>query len=162
MRGRPRSAVWLALLLPAALGTVFLLFIMPFESVGRPLVAARGALSCGEVLLTQTFTGTSDPYFVLFYFRASGSSDWAEFYVDDESPYWRGQVHPSPDQDSCTVTFYAKKALSYRCGDSRLKRSNGTDVPARAIVRDPLTRDFRASIDPKVSRTEVANYWHKH
>lgn len=162
MKDRQRAKLWPLLLLPTALGLAFVYFIMPFEKVGRPLVVASGRLACGEVMLTQSFTGTPDPYFVLFYFRANGSGRWAEFYVDDESPYWRGSLQMSPAGDSCSLSFYASKELSYSCGDRNLGRRGRTAAPARAIVTDPLARDYRQRVDPNVARTQVEAYWAEH
>jgi hypothetical protein len=146
-------------LLPAAFGLAFVFVIMPFEKVGRPLVVASGRLTCGEVLLTQTFTGTPDPYVIFFYFRASGSHEWVEFYVDDESPYWRGSLRVSPNGDGCSVTFYASEELSYACGDRSLGRRRRKPASPRAIVTNPLERDYRQPVDPKINRSQLDAYW---
>jgi hypothetical protein len=50
-----RKLWWLALP-PGVVVAVFVFFIMPFEPLGRTTVVARGELSCGQVMLTQTFT----------------------------------------------------------------------------------------------------------
>jgi len=136
---RSPSRWWLASL-PGAVIFAFVFFIMPFSPVGRPLLVASGTLSCGEVLLTQTFTGTPDPYFVSFYFRPTGTKAWEEYYVDDESPYWRGTVRVESSGDSCSVTFYGTKELSFTCGAARLVRRHGIDTFARARVENPLAR----------------------
>lgn len=136
------SKLWCAV--PAALlAAAFLFFIMPFEQVGRPFVAARGSLTCGDVMLTQTFTGTSDPYFVLFYFRPLGTTEWVEFYVDDESPYRRGSLQIAPGGERCAVTFYGREDLSFGCRDRSLKRRNRTDALPRKLVTDPLKPNYR-------------------
>ncbi len=149
----------LLMLLAAALGLTFYFLIMPFEKVGRPLVVATGRLACGEVLLTQTFTGTSDPYLVLFYFRPNGARDWAEFYVDDESPYWRGTMHISPSGDLSSVTLYGTQELSFRCGTRTLGRRGQKPAPSRAIVQDPLARDYRQRVDPRSIHLQLEAYW---
>jgi len=158
----PKEPLWLATLLPVGLGLLFIYFIMPFEKVGQPSPVARGIVACGEVLLTQTFTGTSDPYYVLFYFRANGANEWAEFYVDDQSPYWRGNLEISPRGDSCSVTFYTKAVLSYGCGDRSLGRKDKISTFARAIVADALSRDYRDFfVKLKTPRSQVDAYWAK-
>lgn len=154
--------MWLLALLPVVLGLGVVVFIMPFEKVGRPLLVATGRLACGEALLTQTFTGTSDPYFVLFYFRPHGSHDWVEFYVDDESPYWRGSVQVSSSGDSCAVTFYGTEELLYRCGDRSLQRRHKEPARPRAIVANPLARDYRQAVDPRTIRPQLEAYWPEH
>src|SRR4051794_16036785 len=63
---RVRHLWWLARP-PGLIVANFVFFIMPFEPVGRPSVVVQGELSCGQVMLTQTFTGTTDPYLVDFY-----------------------------------------------------------------------------------------------
>ena len=143
MKARRGPSWWWLATLPGAVVLVFVFFIMPFSPVGRPLVVARGGLSCGEVLLTQTSTGNSDPYFVFFYFRPTGAKAWEEYYVDDESPYWRGAVRVGSNGDSCSVTFYGTTELSYTCGTGRLTRRHGIDTSARATVDDPLAREFK-------------------
>jgi hypothetical protein len=145
--------------LPATLCLAFVFFFMPFEKVGRPIAVTSGKLACGDVRLTQTFTGTSDPYFVLFYFRANGAREWVEFYVDDESPYWRGSLRVSPNRDSCSVTFYESEELSYRCGDHSLERRRTQPAPARALVADPMTRDYRQPLEPSIAHGELDAYW---
>jgi hypothetical protein len=159
VKARQRKNLWLMALLPTSLGLGFIFLLMPFEEVGRPLVVASGKLACGEVLLTQSFTGTSDPYFVLFYFRANGAHEWVEFYVDDESPYWRGSLRVSQDSNSCSVTFYWAEKLSYRCGERSLARSRRTPTLPRALVADPLARDYRQRVKPKAIGAQLDSYW---
>jgi hypothetical protein len=85
-----KGRMFVAGLVAAIVGGPFIYYIMPFEPVGRPTVVASGRLACGDILLTQTFTATADPYIVSLYFRASGAKLWSEYYVDDESIFWRG------------------------------------------------------------------------
>jgi hypothetical protein len=146
---KKRASRWSLTLPFAAAILAFGFFIMPFEPVGRPLSVAGGKLACGEVQLTQTFTGSTDPYFVLFYFRPAGEKDWLEYYVDDESPYWRGSIRVTPDEDSCVVTFYSSADLSFSCSDRRLQRRHRQATFPRATVANPLSRDYRAAVGPQ-------------
>jgi len=134
-------------------------FIMPFEPLGRPSVVAEGELSCGQVLLTQTFTGTPDPYFVLFYFRPSGANEWVEFYVDDESPYWRGSLQIAASRERCTVSFYGKEELAFRCGDRALTRRNLVATLPRGLVSDPRLRNYEERLDSAKAQVALEQYY---
>lgn len=135
---------------------------MPLEPVGRPSIVARGELSCGQVMLTQTFTGTADPYYVLFYFLPKGAKEWIEFYVDDESPYWRGSLRVSPNREACSVTFYGRQDLAYRCGDSTLQREKRVASLPRALVQDPLGRNYQELLDATKAKASLEQHSWSH
>ncbi len=149
MKTSKRRRLWWALLIPASIAVgLFLYFIMPFEPINRPTVVARGHLACGDVLLTQSFTGTTEPYVVSFYFRPPGSAMWAEYYVDHDSPFWRGTLQIAPSGDSCGLILYGSETGSFSCNDQKLARRSGRRLPPMALIADPLARDSRVASGP--------------
>src|SRR5690349_15162053 len=124
------------MIVAAILGAIvvgpFIYYIMPFEPVDHPTVIATGRLACGDVVLTQTFTATPDPYVVRFYFRASGAKLWSEYYVDDESVFWRGGVRVDQDREGCRLIFYGADQARFSCRDQLLAQ-RGRLLPAKAF-----------------------------
>lgn len=132
----------------AFLGGPVLYFIMPFQPIGRPTVVARERLNCGDVLLTQTFTATTDPYIVSFYFRPTGATGWAEYYVDHESLFWRGTLSVAPDRERCTLMFYGSAQGTFSCVDRKITQRSGHVLGAKAVVVDPLAAPQRGASSP--------------
>ena len=125
----------------------FTYYIMPFQPIGRPTLVASGALECGDVLVTQTFTATTDPYVVSLYFRAAGANSWSEYYVDDESLFWRGALRVDADREACGLTYYGAEYARFSCRD-RLLVKRGKALGAKASVEDPLSHRLEKSRAP--------------
>jgi hypothetical protein len=138
---------WGLVTLLAVGAAVVFYFIRPFQPVNRPTLIDRASLSCGEVLLTQTFTGTTEPYVVSLYFRANGSRSWSEYYVDHDSPFWRGKLKVSPSRDSCELVFYGSRFGEFSCRELVVERP-GRSYPPKAVIAEPLERVFDASASP--------------
>ena len=71
--------------------------VVPREAVGVPEVVDSMRLNDStEITLTQTFTGTTEPYRVtLWYSDLAGV--WHGFYVDHEGLRWRGVFEQEKD-----------------------------------------------------------------
>ncbi|MET0795223.1 MAG: hypothetical protein ABW061_27135 [Polyangiaceae bacterium] len=110
---------------------------MPHRPVGVPREASRTHLACGELLLTQTFTGTPDPYRVFLYYRPNGATFWSRYFVDDEAPFWWGGL--SPIAQGARLSLYTHTEGLFSC-EGPTFTLHGKDMPVRAgyLVPDPL------------------------
>jgi hypothetical protein len=123
-------------------GPAYLYYVMPFEPMGHPTLVGRGRLSCGEMMLTQTLTGRAQlgSYVVSLYFRPPEAKEWAEFYLDHESLYWRGSIEVAADGSSASFYSYGSLRGTFSCADQRVLRAGGrTRLGPKASVTDPLT-----------------------
>lgn len=126
-----RTAIVVCLLPVAAVW----LLIMPHTPTLEPREVARAEVSCGDLLVTQMFTGTVEPYIVWLYYKAPGETDWGQFFVDDEAPYWWGGLDASGD--AATLTLYGKPVGQFTC-DGRAFRAWSHDMPQIRRVADPF------------------------
>lgn len=108
---------------------------MPHTPPRVPLEVARVRVPCGELLLTQAFTRTTDPYVVWLYFRPSGGKEWTQYFVDDEAPYWWGGL--VPEGDGATLTFYGRARGRFGCSDRTFRLLNRV-MPELRSVTDPF------------------------
>lgn len=137
-RARIRLGAAAALILAVALPYFY--YVMPFEPVGRPTLVGRERLSCGDIMLTQELTGRADlgSYVVSFYFRPPGGKEWAEYYLDHESMYWRGSIDVAADRASASLHSYGSPRGSFSCSDRRMSRPRGKSLGPKARFTDPL------------------------
>jgi hypothetical protein len=134
-------------LLATVVVVVWVVF-MPHTPVHVPREVARVELPCGEVLLTQTFTATVEPYIVRLYFKASGESDWAQYFVSYEAPYWWGGLDGSPS--GATLTLYGRAVGTFECNGPAF-RVWGRTMPELRRVSEPLNlknAELQALPDP--------------
>jgi hypothetical protein len=111
------------ILVVAALWLIF----MPHTPYGVPQEKGRLTLECGEMLLTQVFTATTDPYFVWLYFRPKGETEWTQYFVDFEAPYWWGGL--TATETGADLTFYGETVGRFRC--------NGPTFQLHSRMMDP-------------------------
>lgn len=65
----------------------------PMSPIGEPQLVSRAVTTEGqELVVTQSYTGTLEPYVVSLYVRERGASKWAWYYLDHEALYWRGRI----------------------------------------------------------------------
>jgi hypothetical protein len=126
-----RIAVALGSLLILGLWLVF----MPHTPTLLPREVERAKLSCGELLLTQTFTGTVEPYIVWVYFRAPGAPEWDQYFVDFEAPYWWGGLDARAD--GAMLTFYGRRIGDFAC-EGPVFRLRNRAMPIVGRVSDPF------------------------
>lgn len=132
-------------LLLVGVAAPYLYYVMPFEPVDRPTLVGRERLSCGDIMLTQTFTGGLAPgaYVVLLYFRSPEAKHWDEYYLDHESLYWRGSIDVAADRTSSAFHSYGTLRGSFSCSDREMLRPRGNRLGPKAIVADPLSPRHR-------------------
>lgn len=133
-----RSVAWGAGASLAALGGVVFLVAMPLTPVGIPRDVTHANLACGELRVTQTFTGTTELYTVFLYFKSRGDAGWRQYLVDNDSPYWWGRL--SVEQpDHAHLSIYGLRRATFRCSDQRIAFSSGQSRgDSGVVVRDPL------------------------
>jgi len=108
---------------------------MPHTSSREPKEVARVRLACGELLLTQTFTRTVEPYIVRLYFREHGKPVWTQYWVDDEAPYWWGGLVPHGGR--AELTLYGGIEGFFECG-AQAFTLRGRMIPPARQVRNPF------------------------
>ena len=114
----------------------FWLLLMPHSPRGRPTEVARARLACGDLLLTQTFTASTDPYHVWLYFRKHGARGWNEYLVDNKAPYWWGGL--SARGSEAVITFYWKSWGMFECQGATFAVGDHLMPVARQNVDDPF------------------------
>ena len=112
--------------------------IMPHTPTGVVQEVSRAKLECGDVLLTQTFTGTTDPYEVWFYFRPSANEPWHQYFVDFEAPFWWGGLTRASDGKSSQLHSYLQSEGVFRCENAAFELRGGRRIPARQTLTDPF------------------------
>ena len=127
-----RAAVGGALVL--LVGVWFVL--MPHTPKGRPAEVARARLVCGDLLLTQTFTASTDPYLVWLYYRKHGATGWDEYLVDNEAPHWWGGLTSRGSE--AVITFYLKSWGMFQCQGPTFTVGERLMPVARQNVQDPF------------------------
>lgn len=132
-----RRFLWRVALIVAPL-TAFFYLVMPLEPVERPLLIGRSRLTCGDVALTQRFTGTLEPYIVSLYYRPNSDARWLEYYVDHEGLFWRGTLRSAIGADACQLIYYGAEVGSFSCSDLRLQTKNGRKLAPKRVVTDPF------------------------
>lgn len=119
-----------------ALVVAIFYFFMPLQPFDQPTIVAREHLSCGEALVVQRFDGPT--YEVMFYFRRSSTEPWGEYFVDNDSPFFRGKLKALDDGRSCVLSFYGAFMGFFACDSMELIHRNGRAYRPKAFVRDPL------------------------
>jgi len=114
----------------------FWFVLMPHSPKGRPTEVAKGRVACGDLLLTQTFTASTDPYHVWLYFRKHGTTAWDEYLVDHEAPYWWGGLTSRGSE--AVVTFYWKSWGTFQCQGPTFTVGDRFMPVARQNVQDPF------------------------
>lgn len=83
--------------------SAFVYYVMPFSPVGEPLVVDRQVVDGTiELMVTQTFSGTNEPYNVAFGFREQGS-EWTWSTLDFQALYWRGRILVDETKREATI-----------------------------------------------------------
>lgn len=88
------AAVWLVV--TCFVAGVFAFLVYPFSPAGVPQLVDYERVGEFEFMLTQTFTPSTEPYEVYFYYRANQGL-WSQHYVDHEAWYWRGDLRIKQD-----------------------------------------------------------------
>lgn len=83
------AATWLIVTCPVV--GLFAFLVYPFSPVGVPQLVAYERVGEFEFMLTQTFTPSTEPYEVYFYYRKN-QGPWSRHYMDHEAWYWRGAL----------------------------------------------------------------------
>lgn len=114
MSARRKIAI-AATALPVLLASAVWGVLMPHSPTRVPMEAARTQLACGELLLTQTYTASVEPYWVWLYHRPSPTALWAQYFVDDEAPYWWGHLRNRPDDEAAALTLFGRVIGDFDC-----------------------------------------------
>lgn len=126
----------------------FIYFVMPFSPVGTPLLVAEATTPEGiEMCVTQTFTGTTEPYEVSFWFHSS-SGPWYWYYLDHQALYWRGRIELDTKARQATIFRSGKEVARFNWDTQALSFTtrNGRIVPKpQGILTDssPLARGVK-------------------
>ena len=90
---------------------------MPHSGVRHPREVSRTQLDCGELLQVQTYTGTADPYMVWLFYRPNGKSDWIQYKIDDESPFWWGPGLTGQGKSAILTFYWWWQVGAFTCAD---------------------------------------------
>lgn len=111
---------------------------MPFEPGGRPSLVGRERLTCGDVMVTQTFSGelaSVGAYMVSLYFRPAEQKARSEYYLEHESVYWRGSIDIAAGRSSASFVSYGKARGAFSCADAKLTRPIGAKLGPKACSK---------------------------
>lgn len=127
--------------------SLLLYVLMPFSPVGEPLLVAAATTDGGiEMLVTQTFTGTTDLYKVAFFVR-EGDESWSVYYLDGDALYWRGRIELDKGKKEATVYrgSTAEVRFNWEKREFRWWTGDGWEEgePHGIVQGDPLSRTCR-------------------
>ncbi len=114
----------------AIIAAATLYLVMPFSTVGEPMLVDSAELPDGRCLkIVQEYTGTMEPYLVSLFVKSTQGS-YSEYYIDHESLYWRGEIVLDLEADIANVynrgdivaRYELKEDAFFRKADSGYKK----------------------------------------
>jgi hypothetical protein len=115
----------------------FLYFVMPFTPVGKPITIDQVVLPDGtELILSQVFTGTLEPYKVSLYCRPRGGP-WLWYYVDHQALYWRGRIEINETTNTATVYHGVEPIILFDIANESVYWLESPNHAVQGRPRDP-------------------------